>query len=66
MADSREELGNKSQSSDTEAEKRRKEPTYDPEFEMPDAEQVERDRKESEKIYGENREQPGNRDEKIA
>jgi hypothetical protein len=25
---------------------------YDPEFEMPDPEQVEKDRKEAEKIYG--------------
>lgn len=34
-------------------EKMRKEPTYDAEKEIPDPEQVERDRKEAEKIYGE-------------
>jgi hypothetical protein len=41
--------------SDTTAsnEDKRRSGTYDPELEMPDPEQVERDRQEQEKIYGE-------------
>lgn len=37
---------------ESDAEKRRKEPTYDAEKEMPDAEQVERDRSQAERQYG--------------
>lgn len=42
----------RSGSARNEAEQRRKEPTYDAEKEMPDAEQVERDRAEAERQYG--------------